>query len=183
MIRIRKAENESDIRGILALQRQHLRTSENLSKDWSDGFVTLQHTEEILRQMMAESPQMIALYDGAVVGYNLSMVPHRSDTFPILKPMMEAFENINIDGKKLTEHSYVIGGQCCIDEKHRGKGLLKKLYEGVKDEFPCDFCVTEIASTNVRSLNAHLKIGFEKVHQYPGEDHDWEIVMWDWRFS
>src|SRR5690625_8035290 len=122
MIRIRKAENESDIRGILALQRQHLRTSENLSKDWSDGFVTLQHTEEILRQMMAESPQMIALYDGAVVGYNLSMVPHRSDTFPILKPMMEAFEKINIDGKKLIEHYYVIGREGSIEWDRRRAG-------------------------------------------------------------
>src|SRR5690625_7438940 len=117
MIRIRKAENESDIRGILALQRQHLRTSENLSKDWSDGFVTLQHTDDILRQMMAESPQMIALYDGAVVGYNLSMVPHGSDTFRIWKPMMEAFENINIDGKKMTEHSYVRSEEQSVGEQ------------------------------------------------------------------
>lgn len=183
MIRIRKAKNEMDIRGILALQRQHLKIPENKTNDWSDGFVTLQHTEDILRQMMAESPQIVAEHDARIIGYNLSMVPHRSDTFPVLKPMMEAFENIDVDGKKLTEYNYVIGGQCCIDKEYRGRGLLRKLYEGLKDEFPCDLCVTEIASTNVRSLNAHLKLGFEKIYQYPGEDHDWEIVMWDWRLS
>lgn len=180
---IRKAKTEADIRGILALQGRHLRTDENQSADWSDGFVTLEHTEDILRQMMEESPQVIAEWEDQVVGYSLSMVPHRSDTFPILKPMMEAFSSIEVDGKSLDEHAYVIGGQCCIDEKHRGKGLLKKLYEGIREEALYDFCVTEIASTNPRSLNAHLKIGFEKVHQYPGEGHDWEIVLWDWRPS
>jgi len=181
MVKIRKATDEKDIAGILSLQKKYLKTSENQGKDWSDGFVTLRHSEEILAQMIDESPQMIALESGRIVGYNLSMIPDRSVSFPILKPMLQAFETIKIDGRKLIDYSYLIGGQCCIDAGYRGKGLLRQLYEGTKNEFIADFCVTEIARTNPRSLQAHLKIGFEKMIEYSAADYLWDVVLWDWR--
>lgn len=181
MIRIRKAADEKDIAGILSLQKQYLKTPDNQGKDWTDGFVTLRHSEEILKQMIEESPQMIAEESGRIVGYSLSMIPFRSVSFPILKPMLQAFEVIEIEGRKLVDYTYLIGGQCCIDAGYRGKGLLKQLYEGTKKEYPADFCVTEIARTNPRSLQAHLKIGFERMIEYSAEDYLWDIVLWDWR--
>lgn len=181
MITIRKAKDDGDIRGILVLQKRYLKSPEREEEDWSDGFVTLQHTPAILRKMMGRSPQIIAVAAGEVVGYSLGLRPEMASMFPLLDPMMEAFEDIVIDGKKLTDHSYIIGGQCCIEEEYRGKGLLKKLYEGTREAVDCDFCVTEIARSNPRSLNAHLKIGFSVVHEYEGAGHMWDVVLWDWR--
>lgn len=183
MIEIRKAKDNKDIDGILTLQKQYLMGAENLRKDWSDGFVTLQHTPEILWDMIAESPQMVAVVNSEIVGYNRSMYPQMSTVFPILESMLAAFKDVYIDGRRMTEYSYVIGGQCCVSEDHRGKGLLERLYRSTRKEIetPCDFCVTEIARNNPRSLKAHLKFGFQVVHEYPGKEHVWDIVLWDWR--
>lgn len=180
---VRKVQDDKDIEGILALQKKHLMIPENQRMDWSDGFVTLQHTPEILRYMIAESPQIIAVAGEEVVGYNLSMHPHMTTLFPVLEPMMANFEKIYVDGRKLTAYPYVVGGQCCIRADYRGQGLLESLYKGIRKEMesPCDFCVTEIARSNPRSLHAHLKFGFEVVHEYSAKDHRWDVVLWDWR--
>ncbi len=182
MIHIREVQGNKDIEGILALQKKHLMAPDNQSQDWSDGFVTLQHTPEILRAMMAESPQIVAVDETDIVGYNLSMNPHRAKSFPVLKPMLANFEKVYIGGIALSQYPYMIGGQCCIDAAYRGRGLLGSLYRGTKRkiESSCDFIVTEIARSNPRSLHAHLKIGFEVVHEYATEHQVWDIVLWDW---
>lgn len=182
-IEIRKAQTEKDIEGILSLQREHLKTPENSGKNWQDGFVTLQHTPAILQQMMERSSQIVAVDGDKVVGYSLCLMPDMASVFPLLDPMMEVFEEIDVKEKKLTDYSFVIGGQCCIDPEYRGQGILGQLYGQIKieNDADMDFCVTEILRSNPRSLKAHLKIGFERVYEYLGEKNMWDIVLWDWR--
>ena len=44
-----------------------------------------------------------------------------------------------------------------------------------------DFAITEIDSTNLRSLNAHKRIGFKTIHQFTDASQtNWVIVLWDW---
>jgi RimJ/RimL family protein N-acetyltransferase len=44
-----------------------------------------------------------------------------------------------------------------------------------------DFAITEIASSNPRSIRAHEKVGFENIHSYKGPDEtEWIVVAWDW---
>lgn len=183
MIQIRKARTRRDIQGIFALQKQNVKSPEHQDKNWSDGFVTLRHTPDLLHEMMKKSPQMVAISEEGLVGYNLSMLPHMHVMFPVLDPMMSAFEDIQVEGRRLTSFPYVIGGQCCIRKDYQGKGILSKLYHGTKNDLyeKCDFCVTEIARSNPRSLRAHEKFGFKIVHTYGTEDHIWDIVLWDWR--
>ncbi len=41
--------------------------------------------------------------------------------------------------------------------------------------------VTEVAKRNIRSLNAHYRVGFEILSEYTSEvNEEWVIVGWDW---
>lgn len=181
-IEIEIAADRDDIDGILSLQKENIKSSDDTDRDWSDGFVTLRHNPEILQQMMEQSPQIVALHQGQVVGYSLTMLPETAGIFPILDPMIRAFGEINLSGKQLTEIPFIIGGQCCIDQRFRGRNLLDLLYRRAKEELKdhYDYCVTEIDRNNPRSLQAHLKIGFEKIHTYTTRTRIWDVVAQKW---
>jgi hypothetical protein len=40
--------------------------------------------------------------------------------------------------------------------------------------------VTEISTSNIRSLKAHLKTGFTIVDTHWEEEGEWHVVVWDW---
>jgi hypothetical protein len=44
-----------------------------------------------------------------------------------------------------------------------------------------DFCVTDVAETNPRSLKAHIKTGFQVVATLSYGGLGWSIVLWDWK--
>lgn len=45
-----------------------------------------------------------------------------------------------------------------------------------------DFAITEIHKSNIRSIKAHARIGFELIHSYKDPNGDeWDIVIWDWK--
>lgn len=181
-IEIEIAAGRDDIDGILALQKENIKSPEDTARDWSEGFVTLRHNPEILQKMMEQSPQIVALHQGQVVGYSLTMLPETAGIFPVLDPMIRAFEEIDLSGERLMEIPFIIGGQCCIDRHFRGQNLLALLYGKAKEELKehYDYCVTEIDRSNPRSLQAHLKIGFEKIHTYITETHTWDVVAQKW---
>jgi L-amino acid N-acyltransferase YncA len=74
-------------------------------------------------------------------------------------------------------------GQICVDKEFRGKGLFEELYQGHKEIYGSgfDFIITEISTSNHRSLRAHEKVGFETIHQYTDEMDEWAVVVWNWK--
>ena len=74
-------ESDRDLEGILALQRASRAPTR-------DGFVTVEHTMDILRAMHALAPSVVARdARGAVVGYALVMPRETRVLLPILEPM------------------------------------------------------------------------------------------------
>jgi hypothetical protein len=43
-----------------------------------------------------------------------------------------------------------------------------------------EFLLTEISTTNKRSLKAHDKIGFQSIYKYNDVVDEWDVVIWDW---
>ena len=98
--------------------------------------------------------------------------------------MFEVFDKILYCGKLVTYYKFIVVGQVCIDKNYRGKGLLDKSYAAYKNLYKnkYDFAITEIATTNHRSLNAHKRIGFKEVHQFTDINKiEWSIVIWNWQ--
>ena len=141
----------------------------------------VEHTLPLLRRMAAQSPQAIALADGKVVGYCLSLPVSLKAEVPSLRPMFEQFEYCLYRGKPLASYRYLVGGQVCVDREHRGKRLLSQLYRHIRDTVgpAYDVCVTEIATRNAVSVRAHERTGFEAISTYRDRLEEWVIVAWD----
>jgi hypothetical protein len=42
------------------------------------------------------------------------------------------------------------------------------------------FILTEVSTSNKRSLSAHQAIGFKTIYTYKDAMDEWEIMVWDW---
>jgi ribosomal protein S18 acetylase RimI-like enzyme len=178
------AESKRDLEGILSLQRENLAQGLTPDEIKSQGFVTVCHSYDQLKKMNDHEKHVIAKDNDKVVAYVLAMTQHSKFDIPILHPMFEAFGTISYGGKKITDYNYLVVGQVCIDKAYRGQGLFDNCYAAYKKYFSqkYDFAITEIASTNLRSLNAHRRIGFQEVDSYIDPDNTkWIVVVWDWK--
>jgi hypothetical protein len=175
------ASSDHHLEEILALQRRYLARAVSQQQQVLEGFVFAEHTLPLLRRMAAQAPQAIAVSDGRVVGYCLSLPLSLQGELPSLRPMFEQFRCCFYRQRALCDYRLIVGGQVCVDRGHRGKGLLAGLYEQVRTSLPfhCDLCVTEIATRNVVSVRAHHRMGFETVSTYSDGQEEWVIVAWD----
>ena len=181
MTAITIASTDQHLEEILALQRRYHARAVSAEVQSREGFVFAEHTLPLLRRMAAESPQAIAVSEGHVVGYCLSLPLSLQTEVPSLAPMFEQLRQCVYRGKPLSAYRFVVGGQVCVDREHRGKGLLARLYEQLRVSSGPDFdlCVTEIATRNRVSVRAHERMGFEIISTYSDPREEWVIVAWD----
>jgi GNAT superfamily N-acetyltransferase len=184
VIEITSSASAEDLAGIIELQRTNLPV--NLSGDelQQQGFVTVQHSMADLRQMHQYEKSIIAKDGETVIGYLLAMTKYSKADIPVLVSMFEIFDEIIYNGKPVSACNYIVVGQVCIGKAYRGQGILDKCYAAYREYFISryDFAITEIATSNQRSVNAHKRIGFEEVHRYTDpQQTEWSIVIWDWK--
>jgi GNAT superfamily N-acetyltransferase len=181
MTEITIASTDQHFDEILALQRRYHARAVSPEVQAKEGFVFAEHTVPLLRRMAAQSPQAIAVSEGHVVGYCLTLPPSLQAEVPVLVPMFAQFERCLYRGKPLPAYRLVVGGQVCVDRTHRGQGLLARLYDQIRLTLGNvrDLCVTEIATRNQVSIRAHEKMGFEVISAYSDPREDWVIVAWD----
>jgi GNAT superfamily N-acetyltransferase len=175
------AKTDEHFNQILTLQKDNLFTFLSEELQSKEGFVFAEHTLAVLKNMATHLPQMVALHNNEVIGYNLAMTSSMQNELPRLTPMFDAFKRCIYKDKPLVDYKFIVGGQVCVDKNFRGRGLLGKLYQETAKRLPAgyEFCITEISSRNVKSLKAHQKIGFEIVDSYDDGKEIWDIVVWD----
>jgi ribosomal protein S18 acetylase RimI-like enzyme len=184
MIIYKTADKQSELEGILSLQKINLTESLSTEEVQSQGFVTVNHTYEQLKKLNDYEKHIIAKDGDKVIGYTLAMTQNSKSDIPILIPMFNIFNEVMYAGKKINAYTYIVVGQVCIDKAYRGQGIVDNCYTAYKKHYrnKYDFAITEIADTNVRSLNAHYRIGFKEIETYKGPDSTkWVIVLWDWK--
>jgi ribosomal protein S18 acetylase RimI-like enzyme len=183
MIVYTSSQNDKDLIGILNLQQHNLARNLSPEEIRSQGFVTVLHRLQDLQKMNAIEQHIIAKDNDRVIAYLLAMTDKSKFDIPVLVPMFELFESIKYKNKLLSQYHYMVVGQVCVDKKYRGQGVLDKCYDLYVETFRTryDFAVTEIATSNQRSLNAHKRIGFQTIHEYAAPDGErWAIVVLDW---
>lgn len=182
MLQFGAASTTTHIEQILALQKRNHR--DQLSAEaQAQGFVFAQYTPELLRALAAVSPQVIALDGAHLAGYCLSLPPTFWPQMPGLKAMFDRFEHCQFRGRALREYRLTVGGQVCVDAPYRGQGLMAQLYGSLQAQLvalgdPPQLCVTEVATRNVPSLRAHLRMGFEQVDVYEADGERWVVIAW-----
>lgn len=176
------ATTDQHFEEILSLQNQNHYSKISKHQQQNDGFLFAMHSLPFLKKMAALVPQVIALSEDRVVGYNLAMISPMNNELPSIVPMFEQLTKWSYKGKPLTDYRVIVGGQVCVDKDFRGRGMISQLYHRTKEltSGSYDMCFTEIAVRNTVSLNAHRRIGFEVLGAYNDGQENWNLVLWDW---
>lgn len=174
MLVYKRASEIDELKQILDLQRQNLPSRLSQEDKKKEGFVTVEHSFDMLERMNQVCPHIIAKHDEKVIGYALCMHPKFSDDIEVLRPMF-----LQIDMALPDKTTYMAMGQICIDKDYRKMGVFRKLYETMKNyvrpEFNC--IVTEVDAKNTRSLEAHYAVGFENLKTYSSNDQEWKLII------
>lgn len=172
----KRAETNQELRQILELQHANIPSAISKDEKQQEGFVTVHHSFEVLKAMNDKCPHIIAKNNQKVIGYTLCMLKEFKENIEVLKPMFK-----NIDKCLNQNKTYVVMGQVCIDKAFRKKGVFRRLYNVVKKQLQTEFdlIITEIDTTNTRSLNAHYAIGFKNLYSYRSKQQDWNIIYLD----
>jgi len=183
MISICLSDSTSELTGILSLQQDNLAQNITVDDKATQGFVTVRHSFDDIMKLHTIEPHVIAKESDKVVAYVLAMTQASRNDIPVLVPMFEQFNKVPYKGKLISEYNYIVIGQTCISKDHRGKGLFDLCYQKYADTFSgkYDFAITEISTSNFRSLKAHQRMGFEVIHRFEDEVEEWNIVLWDWK--
>lgn len=176
------ASSNADLQAILDLQRQNLKQLVNEAEKQSQGFVTVEHSFDLLQQMHRQAPSILVKEGTQLAGYALVMLTESKELVPELISMFNRFDTLQWKGKLLTEYNYYAMGQICVAKAFRGQGVFDLLYQKHKavyqDQF--DFIITEVSVSNLRSLRAHHRTGFVTIDTYKDHIDEWEVVLWDW---
>jgi hypothetical protein len=175
------ATSPQDLEQILKLQKLNHAAALSPEEAAREGFVTVQHTFELLTKMNAAAPQVIAKGNGAVVGYALVMLRSFESMIPVLQPMFERLSGIIYHGKKITDYTFYVMGQICVDATYRGQGVFDGLYHKHRELYSGDYelCITSVATRNLRSMRAHERVGFKTVQTFRDATDEWNILVWD----
>ncbi|HWZ21567.1 MAG TPA: hypothetical protein VNW06_02875 [Cytophagaceae bacterium] len=182
-LKITEANSKEELIEILILQEKNHRQNISTEAGLKNGFLSVRHELEVLKKMNLASPQIIAKAGDKVVAFAMVMLSSFKTSTPAMIPLFEMLEKISYKGKKITDYTYYIMGQICIDENYRSQGIFDKLYLKHKEVYSkqFDICVTEISSKNLRSMKAHQRVGFEVIHTFKDQVDEWNIVVWNWK--
>lgn len=172
-----------ELEEIILLQRANL-VRDLPATEWKEqGFVTVEHTPAMLRQMHDAAPSIVIKDNDRVVAYALTMLKECRQLVPALEPMYANLDSLHWKGQPLGDRSFYVMGQICIDKAYRGQGLFDVLYNKHREVYSgrFDCLVTEIATRNTRSRRAHERVGFETIDIYTDELDEWAVVGWDWK--
>jgi GNAT superfamily N-acetyltransferase len=172
----------SELEQIAVLSKENLRNDLSAEEKQSQGFITWEYTLPLLQKLQAIAPAVIVKYGDAVVGYALTAFKETAAVLPVLNDMIHHLEPLSFNGKQLKNYRYYVMGQVCIAKAHRGKGVFDQLYQHHKKIYSnqYDLLVTEISTSNHRSLKAHQNIGFQTIHTYQDTLDEWDVVVWNW---
>ena len=178
------AMRPAELEQIIDLQNRNHVNNLSAEQRQREGFVTLRHDMNLLNEISGQYHHVIARDGHKVVGYALTMLKEYQHLIPSLLPMFERVNSLTLNETPINQLRYVMMGQICIDQEHRGRNIANGLYQKMKIALRphFDMIVTEIATSNERSLLAHQKVGFKIIDQHLAENsEEWKIVAWDWR--
>lgn len=182
MLSATTVSSAQELQQILDLQKKYLVSNIGKEEMQSQGFLTVQHTLELLQQMHSLAPSIIIKDGNEVAAYAIVMLRECRELIPELVPMFNTFDQLEYKGKPLTEYSFYVMGQICVAKEYRGQGLFDILYQKHHEVYhpPFNFIITEVAMRNTRSMRAHERVGFKTIHTYTDELDHWAVVLWDW---
>ena len=142
----------------------------NLSvEEREEGFLSAQFTPVQIAELAADLGIVVASDSDSVVGFLCGFRCDFNHRSPVIARMIETFDSAQYEGKPLRSYKIFIYGPVCIDRRHRGRGLLRGLYEALKREVAGQFevGVAFVARNNPHSLKTHVAgLGMAEVGEF-----------------
>lgn len=182
-VQFRLASTKADLEQISQLQQENLRINVHPDDIDKQGFVTLHHSLELLEKMNTPHPHVVAVDDDRVVGYALVTLPSAGAYISGLDEMFELLSTIRPikdDVRTTDQYRYFIMGQVCIASTHRGRGVMKAMYDYMSAHYAqhFDFMITQIDYANPRSVAAHQRANWKDLHYYTNNKNEkWVISI------
>lgn len=177
------AKDIEDLKGIKLLQQQNLKQNLTAAEAAEEGFVTAEYSLGYLQQMHNESPSVIARDNHIIAGYALATTKEVGMQHDLLSDLFTTIDKLTYRSYPLKNSAYIVVGQLCVARDYRGTGLAQKMYDAFRrmyeDKF--DYCITDVAESNPRSLKAHLKSGFRVIDVLNYGGTTWNVILWDWK--
>ena len=189
-IKITLARKKTELRQIIALQRENLAANVDEATARDQGFVTAIHTYPVLEAMNTAAASVIAKDGTRVVGYALTMKQEFANAVPALTDLFarqDAALLRNLDRfPELTADAlnYLVMGQVCVAAAYRGRKLVDRMYRYMRSCYSLHYpyLITAIDARNTRSRRVHERIGFRELDRFVQADgKDWILVVWRWR--
>jgi ribosomal protein S18 acetylase RimI-like enzyme len=183
VITIKPVSSKEELRQIKALQDRNLRKNLAPGEAESEGFLSAEYSIELLEKMHEQKPSIIAVDGDAVVGYALVTLKAVSHLHPLLDDLFNTIDKTMFNSQLLVNTKYVVVGQLCVSKEYRGRNLVQGMYNEFRQQLinEFDYCITDVAEANPRSLKAHLGSGFKVIDQLGYGGIKWNIVLWDWK--
>ena len=132
--------------------------------------------------MMGHVGIIVAVVGGRLAGYLCASSCEFNRPFPLLAAMMQQFDAIDYHGRSLVSSRVFIYGPVCIDRSYRGQGVLRGLYETLRQEVVgrYDIGVAFVADDNPHSLRVHVDgLGMTHVGEFVFSGRQYHILAFD----
>jgi predicted GNAT superfamily acetyltransferase len=156
IVEYRKA-TPADYADILRLQSANFIA--NLSADErQSGFLSAQFTPDQTARIAEDLGTTVAVVENRVAGFLCAFRNEFETGSPVIAKMLESYDCLTFEGRPLSGFNSYIYGPVCIAREHRGRGLLRGLYEAQKKDLAGQFeiGVAFVARSNPHSLRAHV---------------------------
>ena len=182
MLKAGLANTESDLKQILALQERNLKQNLSTEEKAAEGFLTMQFSLAMLRQLHDLAPSIVVRDGDEIIAYAIVLLKEGRNAYPDLENMFLHLETLTWNGRPMVDYKFYVMGQICIDKNYRGQQVFDMLYNKHRELYQnsFDYLVTEISTSNHRSLRAHKRIGFQTIHTYKDYMDEWDVVIWNW---
>ncbi len=171
--------NARQIQQIAALSAANLKSAIDEVTKREQGFLTWEYSVDLLTAMHEIAPSIIVTHNDEVAGYALTATHEMAEVHTEMKVMLNNLSTLTYLNKPINDYRYYMMGQICIAKEHRSKGLFEQLYQHHKIVYGTqyDFLLTEVSTSNHRSLRAHEKVGFKTIHTYHDHADEWNVVV------
>lgn len=167
----------ADLTGVVTLQDANLHDALDAAQR-DEGFLSARFDAAQFVRMDRDIAVIVAEEAGRVVGYLCASGIAFNQDIPLLATMIAAFPRTDFLGRSLSSQRSFIYGPVCVAQAHRGAGVLRGMYDRLRDQLAGDYDagVLFIAKSNGRSMSAHHKLDCTIVGEFRHDDKAYWIL-------
>ncbi|VEB36446.1 GNAT family acetyltransferase [Legionella sainthelensi] len=171
----------SDFEQIVTLQNRNL-ASVLTPTEKTDGYLSGAFSLDQLKAMDQDICVFICKDKDRVCGYICVGSVEYNKNVPLVASMLDYFPHIIYQERLLSTYNIAISGPVCIDKDYRGQGIFFNLYNElseflVRERPELDLYAVLVSTQNLRSINAHKKLGMESVGKFSFDNNDYLILV------